>query len=87
MSSTKVWRGAPPAFTKQQGSRGPECPGCGERRSGVLDGRPNPEGIRRRRLCSSCGMRFTTQETVVSFDRLRDPEALVGDNSEVIHGS
>lgn len=37
------------------------CPYC-EGPSKVVDSRPIPEGIRRRRECESCGRRFTTHE-------------------------
>ena len=38
-----------------------ECPYCGGP-SRVVDSRPIPEGIRRRRECQRCGRRFTTHE-------------------------
>jgi transcriptional repressor NrdR len=37
------------------------CPYCGSE-SRVVDSRPLPDGIRRRRECSSCDRRFTTHE-------------------------
>ncbi len=42
------------------------CPFCGEPESQVKDSRPSEDGavIRRRRLCPSCGGRFTTFERV-----------------------
>jgi transcriptional repressor NrdR len=42
------------------------CPFCGEMESQVKDSRPSEDGasIRRRRLCPSCGGRFTTFERV-----------------------
>ena len=42
------------------------CPFCGEAESQVKDSRPSDDGasIRRRRLCPSCGGRFTTFERV-----------------------
>jgi transcriptional repressor NrdR len=42
------------------------CPFCGEDESQVKDSRPSEDGaaIRRRRLCPSCGGRFTTFERV-----------------------
>lgn len=33
--------------------------------SEVIDTRPGPSRIRRRRLCQSCGERFTTSEVIV----------------------
>lgn len=46
------------------------CPFCGEEDTQVKDSRASEDGssIRRRRLCSSCGSRFTTFERV----QLRD---------------
>jgi transcriptional repressor NrdR len=42
------------------------CPFCGEIESQVKDSRPSEDGaaIRRRRMCPSCGGRFTTFERV-----------------------
>ncbi len=42
-----------------------KCPFCGTADSRVIDTRPQDDGekIRRRRLCETCGMRFTTLET------------------------
>ena len=42
------------------------CPFCGNEDTQVKDSRPAEEGaaIRRRRLCSNCGARFTTFERV-----------------------
>ena len=42
------------------------CPFCGHAESQVKDSRPSEDGaaIRRRRLCPSCGGRFTTFERV-----------------------
>jgi transcriptional regulator NrdR family protein len=40
-----------------------ECPGCGNRsRSRVVDSRGTPKYVRRRRVCATCGARFTTYE-------------------------
>ena len=46
-----------------------KCPYCGYSESKVIDSRPADENssIRRRRECLSCGMRFTTYETVESL--------------------
>jgi transcriptional repressor NrdR len=43
------------------------CPFCRHNDSRVIDSRTADEGtaIRRRRSCSECGRRFTTQETVI----------------------
>jgi len=40
------------------------CPFCGHNESKVIDSRESPEGIRRRRECSRCSLRFTTYERV-----------------------
>ncbi|MCQ8240615.1 transcriptional regulator NrdR [Rhizosaccharibacter radicis] len=42
------------------------CPFCGHEDTQVKDSRPTEDGaaIRRRRVCSSCGQRFTTVERV-----------------------
>lgn len=40
---------------------GYRCPACGGPMA-VIDSRPSPEGIRRRRMCH-CGERITTYET------------------------
>ena len=41
------------------------CPYCALNNDRVLDSRPLPDGrIRRRRICMSCGNRFTTYETI-----------------------
>jgi transcriptional repressor NrdR len=38
------------------------CPYCGHQDSRVIDSRDVNDGIRRRRQCLSCGLRFTTYE-------------------------
>lgn len=40
------------------------CPFCGQDDSRVIDSRESPDGVRRRRECAGCGMRFTTYERV-----------------------
>ncbi len=40
------------------------CPYCGHEDSKVIDSRDAGEGIRRRRECLQCGLRFTTYERV-----------------------
>ena len=46
-----------------------KCPFCGKDDTRVIDSRPADENtsIRRRRICDSCGKRFTTYETVESI--------------------
>lgn len=46
------------------------CPTCGERaNASVQDTRPVEDGIRRRRLCLSCGTRFSTFEQAHTFKK------------------
>ena len=40
------------------------CPYCNHPESRVIDSRDAPEGIRRRRECMQCGLRFTTYERI-----------------------
>jgi transcriptional repressor NrdR len=40
------------------------CPFCSADSSQVIDTRPIPDGVRRRRECGACGERFTTYERV-----------------------
>lgn len=56
-----------------------KCPHCGQDQSRVLDTRDSGDGIRRRRVCASCGKRFTTYEQVstaihvIKADGRREP--------------
>lgn len=44
------------------------CPKC-DTRTSVLDSRQDIDGsVRRRRACTSCKLRFTTQEVVIKAD-------------------
>jgi len=43
------------------------CPFCSSDSTQVIDTRPIPDGIRRRRECGSCGERFTT------YERMEEP--------------
>lgn len=49
------------------------CPHCGSNEDRVVDSRPVDDraGVRRRRECHACGIRFTT------FERVEQPEVLV----------
>lgn len=49
-----------------------KCPYCNHADTRVIDSRPIDEGtaIRRRRLCDSCGKRFTTYEKVETIPLL-----------------
>ncbi|MBI4218930.1 MAG: transcriptional repressor NrdR [Chloroflexi bacterium] len=40
------------------------CPFCGQADSKVIDSRESSDGVRRRRECLGCGMRFTTYERI-----------------------
>ena len=51
-----------------------ECPKCG-RESRVLDSRPEPNQVRRRRKCRSCDERFTTVERLAVAPKQRKPAA------------
>jgi transcriptional repressor NrdR len=46
------------------------CPFCGHEDSRVIDSRESPDGIRRRRECVRCELRFTTYERVHSMPLL-----------------
>ena len=46
------------------------CPFCGHEESRVIDSRESPDGIRRRRECVRCELRFTTYERVHSMPLL-----------------
>jgi hypothetical protein len=54
---------------------GRDCPSCGAL-TGVIDSRPSPYGIRRRRKCSGCGGRITTFEVACPPDALARGELL-----------
>ena len=43
------------------------CPFCGNNESRVIDSREAPDGVRRRRECMRCELRFTTYEKVHSL--------------------
>ena len=43
------------------------CPFCSADSTQVIDTRPSPDGVRRRRQCAACGERFTT------YERLEEP--------------
>ena len=43
------------------------CPFCGNNESRVIDSREAPDGVRRRRECMRCELRFTTYEKVHSM--------------------
>lgn len=40
------------------------CPYCNHPESKVIDSRDSPEGVRRRRECIQCGLRYTTYERI-----------------------
>lgn len=44
---------------------GVRCVECGSDQSEVIDSRPGPNKVRRRRRCTNCFRRFTTEETVL----------------------
>ena len=40
------------------------CPYCNHTESKVIDSRDSTEGVRRRRECMQCGLRYTTYERI-----------------------
>ncbi len=67
------------------------CPNCGFADSKVIDSRPVEEGnsIRRRRECLSCQKRFTTFETLESFQVLvvkKDGSRELFDRAKMLSG-
>lgn len=53
------------------------CPVCNCDVLTVVDSRPQPDSVHRRRKCERCGFRFTTRETIVDKIRMsvcRTPE-------------
>ena len=50
----------------EKGEFAMRCPFCGQDNTRVVDSRPveDTNSIRRRRMCESCGKRFTTYEKV-----------------------
>lgn len=44
---------------------GVRCVECGSTQTEVIDSRPGPNKIRRRRKCMKCLRRFTTEETAL----------------------
>ncbi len=68
-----------------------KCPYCGHLENRVVDSRLNKEYTitRRRRLCESCGRRFTTYERLeVSMPMLvkKDGRREAWDRAKVVHG-
>lgn len=57
------------------------CPFCGHHETQVKDSRPSEDGaaIRRRRVCSGCGQRFTTVERV----QLRELTVIKADGRKI----
>ncbi|MCD8189924.1 MAG: transcriptional regulator NrdR [Clostridiales bacterium] len=68
-----------------------KCPFCGYNDSKVVDSRHADEGdsIRRRRVCLSCGKRFTTYETVEQMPLMvikRDGSRQAFDRQKMLRG-
>ncbi|MCD8052294.1 MAG: transcriptional regulator NrdR [Clostridiales bacterium] len=68
-----------------------KCPFCGYNDSKVVDSRHADEGdsIRRRRVCLSCGKRFTTYETVEQVPLMvikRDGSRQTFDRQKMLRG-
>lgn len=50
-----------------------DCPGCKYSDTRVLESRPDSnDGIRRRRQCIKCGLRFSTEEHVKDPKKKKD---------------
>ena len=64
--SLLLYRGPPldPLHTEREASSSMRCPYCGDTESHVTDSRDSGDGVRRRRECLRCGVRFTTYERV-----------------------
>lgn len=59
------------------------CPNCGKLcTSKTVDSRATPYGRRRRRLCNSCGKRFTTVEYCVSKPKLMQSRSEINANQQ-----
>lgn len=58
------------------------CPYCGDGENVVKDSRPFGEGIKRRRLCL-CGHRFTTFESVASYNSMASRVKLSNEISKI----
>lgn len=67
-----------------------KCPVCGKKGSRVIDSRHTDDsGIRRRRLCSSCGRRFTTFEVLETEPVIvikKDGSRQLFDKSKIMNG-
>ena len=64
------------------------CPYCGHNDSRVIDSREAADGIRRRRECFQCGLRFTTYERVQTTALLvakRDGRREEFNSSKLLH--
>lgn len=77
------WRTRPiPARLRRVKPGGRRCPSCGNLSVIVIDSRPRGNGgeIRRRLGCQTCGLRFTTVESLVTMDyagMVIDPRAAI----------
>lgn len=43
------------------------CPKCKNSKNSVVETRPSPGGLRRRRVCDTCRHKFSTLETTKKF--------------------
>jgi len=50
-----------------------QCPKCNSKDIRVLDSRPEPKLVRRRRFCNSCNHRFSTIERLAEVPKQRKP--------------
>ncbi|MGM9886549.1 MAG: transcriptional regulator NrdR [Lactococcus sp.] len=66
-----------------------KCPKCHSEESKVVDSRQAEEAIRRRRVCESCGFRFTTFERIEEMPLLvikKDDKREPYDRDKIING-
>ena len=56
------------------------CPKCSSEESKVVDSRQAEDAIRRRRVCESCGFRFTT------FERIEDDKREPFNREKIVRG-
>lgn len=47
------------------------CPKCGNMKTQTTDSRAHPNGVKRRRVCTKCGERFSTMERPITNQMAR----------------
>jgi Predicted transcriptional regulator, consists of a Zn-ribbon and ATP-cone domains len=64
------------------------CPECKANNDKVVDSRPRPGHVYRRRFCLSCGCRFSTYELIVQPKRCKYLNApAIRDFERIIHAA